>query len=122
MNTSYVLIVGSSGYRGFSYYEAMPEGAGTNYPVHFWWMSARAVQFRPRAIYAETVRAGAADGRRRRARRRRDLHRQVRPREGAVPLGPRREEGREQFVLDSGVAALGRQGMGRVGPRASARK
>ena len=52
-----------------------------------------------------------------------DLHRQVRPREGAVPLGPRRQEGREQLVLDSRVAALGRQGLGlRCRSRASARR
>ena len=41
-----------------------------------------------------------------------DLHRQVRPREGAVPLGPRGQEGREQLVLDPRVAAVGRQGLG----------
>ena len=42
---------------------------------------------------AQAVRPGAADGGGRRPGRRRDLHRQVRPREGAVPLGSVRQEG-----------------------------
>ena len=55
--------------------------------------------------------------------RRGDLHRQVRPGEGAVPLGPLRQERREQLVLDARLAALGRQELGRRSPsRASARK
>ena len=65
-------------------------------------------------------------GRRRRRRRpggRRDLHRQVRPRESAVPLGPLRQEGREQLVLDSRLAAVGRQELGLdLTSRASGRK
>ena len=52
-----------------------------------------------------------------------DLHRQVRPGEGAVPLGPRRQEGREQLLLDPRVAPLGRQELGRgARRRASARR
>ena len=52
---------------------------------------------------AGDAQAGArrlADRDRRRPGRRGDLHRQVRPCEGAVPLGPRGQEGREQLVLD----------------------
>ena len=37
-----------------------------------------------------------------------DLHRQVRPGEGAVPLGPLRQEGREQLVLDPRRRSRGR--------------
>ena len=52
-----------------------------------------------------------------------DLHRQVRPGEGAVPLGPARQEGREQLVLDPRVAAVGGQELGRdLACRASGRK
>ena len=52
-----------------------------------------------------------------------DLHRQVRPREGAVPLGPLRQEGREQLVLDPRVAAVGGQELGRdLASRASGRR
>ena len=47
------------------------------------------------------------------AGRRRNLYRQVRPREGAVPLGPRRQEEREQFLLGAGFISLGREVMGR---------
>ncbi len=55
--------------------------------------------------------------------RRRDLHRQVRPREGAVPLGPPRQEGREQLLLGARVAPLGGQELGRDRTsRASARR
>ncbi len=39
-------------------------------------------------------------------------HRQVRPREGAVPLGPRRQERREELVLGARVAPVGRQELG----------
>ena len=66
----------------------------------------------PEADHAEAVRPGAADRGGRRSGRRRDLHRQVRPREGAVPLGPARQEGREQLVLDPRVASLGGEGLG----------
>ena len=34
---------------------------------------------------------------------------EVRPREGAVPLGPLRQEGRQELVLGARVAPLGRQ-------------
>ena len=65
------------------------------------------------AHHAQAVRAGTADRRGGGARGRRDLHRHVRPREGAVPLGPLRQEEPEQLVLDSRVVAVGRQGLGR---------
>ena len=75
------------------------------------------------AGHAQAVRAGAADRGGRRSGRRRDLHRQVRAREGAVPLGSLRQEGREQLVLDPRVAAVGGQGVGRRSRRrASARR
>ena len=45
--------------------------------------------------------------------RRGDLHRQVRPREGAVPLGPLRQEEREELVLGARLASVGRQELGR---------
>ena len=52
-----------------------------------------------------------------------DLHRQVRPREGAVPLGPLRQEGREELVLGARVASLGGQELRRRRTsRASARR
>ena len=44
--------------------------------------------------------------------RRGDLHRQVCPGEGAVPLGPARQAGREQLLLRAGLADLGRRGLG----------
>ena len=56
----------------------------------------------------ETLRARSADRRRRRSGRRGDLHRQVRPHQSAVPLGPAGQEGREQLVLRAGGAELGR--------------
>ena len=55
---------------------------------------------------------GRADGGRRRPGRRRDLYGQVRPGEGAVPLGSGGQEGREQLLLDSRVADVGGQGLG----------
>ena len=65
-----------------------------------------------RGRHAEAAVAGHADGRRRRPAGRGDLHRQVRPREGAVPLGPRGQERRRQLLLDprrhaSGPASTG---------------
>ena len=54
---------------------------------------------RPR-VTPKPVVHGHADGRRRRPRGRGDLHRQVRPREGPVPLGPRGQERRRQLLLD----------------------
>ena len=42
-----------------------------------------------------------------------DLHRQVRPGEGAVPLGPRGQERRRQLLLGPRRHALGRQAVGR---------
>ena len=68
----------------------------------------------PAAAGAQAVRAGAADGDRRRSiRRRRHLHRRIWPRQGAVPLGPPGKEGRKQLLLDSRRLDLGRQRLGR---------
>ena len=55
---------------------------------------------------------GSADRCGRRPGRQRDLYRQVRPGEGAVPLGSGGQTRREQLLLDSRVADVGRQGMG----------
>ena len=81
------------------------------------------VQFRPARTHAAAGDLGRADRGRRRPGRRRDLHGHARPGEGAVPLGPGREEGREQLLLDSRVADVGGQGLG-LGRRrrASARR
>ena len=77
----------------------------------------------PARAHAQAVRAGPADGGRGGPERRGDLHRQVRPREGAVPLGPLGQEGREQLVLGPRLAPLGRQELGHDRTsRASARK
>ena len=81
------LILAASYDLEFSDYEAMPEGAGTELPVQLRRDVERAA-VPAEAGHAEAVRAGAADGDGRRPGRRRDLHRQVRAREGAVPLGP----------------------------------
>ena len=51
---------------------------------------------------APADRRGDPDGGRGRQPRRRDLHRQVRPREGPVPLGPPGQEGRRQLLLGPG--------------------
>ena len=61
------------------------------------------------AAHAEALRAGAADGDRGRPERRRDLHRQVRAREAALPLGPLQQEEREELVLGARLASLGGQ-------------
>ena len=41
-----------------------------------------------------------------------NIHRQICTGEGAVPLGPPRQEGREQLLLRAGLADLGRQRLG----------
>ena len=64
------------------------------------------------ARHPRALRARLPDGGSRRTRRRRDLHRQVRPREGPVPLGPRRQEEREQLLLDPRLPPLGRPRLG----------
>ena len=53
-----------------------------------------------RTRHPEADRARDADRRRRRPGGRGDLHRQVRPREGPVPLGPRGQVRRRQLLLD----------------------
>ena len=68
----------------------------------------------PPAPLAPSLRARPADGDRRRPfGRRRHLHRRVRPRESAVPLGPTGQERRKQFLLDPRGLDLGRQRLGR---------
>ena len=108
------LVVAATYDMEYSDYEAMPERGGAEYPVQFRRHVEQAA-VPAEAPDAEAVRAGTADRGRGRAGRRGDLHRQVRPREGAVPLGPRgREEGREQLLLGPGVTAVGGQALGRV--------
>ncbi len=106
------LIAGASYDLSFEDYESLPEAGGTGYRCAFVAMPSGAA-VPAEADHAEAVRAGPADRGRRRAGRRGDLHRQVRPGEGAVPLGPARQEGREQLVLDPRVAPVGRQELGR---------
>ena len=72
-----------------------------------------ALPFRPSRDTPQPGRPRDADGRGRRARGRGDLHRQVRPREGAVPLGPPGQERRQQLVLGPRRHPLGRQAVGR---------
>ena len=71
------------------------------------------VPFRPLQEYAEAGDPGDADRDRVGPGRRGDLHRRVRPGEGAVPLGPARQEGREHLLLDPRGAGLGRAELGR---------
>ena len=76
----------------------------------------------PGPRHARAVCARLPDRAGRRPGRRGDLHRQIRPGEGAVPLGPGGQEGREQLVLDPRLQSLGRQGWGRCSiPRDRAR-
>ena len=56
--------------------------------------------------------ARAADGDRRRAGRRGDLHRQVCPGEGAVPLGPRGQARREHHLLHPRLPDVGGRRLG----------
>jgi hypothetical protein len=95
----------------FSDYEAMPEASGTSYRCSFVAMSS-AQQFRPRRATPKPFVQGPQTAWSS-ARRRRDLHRQVRAGEGAVPLGSAGQEGSEQLVLDPRVASVGGQGLGR---------
>ncbi len=94
----------------------MPERGGAEYRCSFVAMPSKQ-QFRPKRLTPKPFVQGPADGGRRRPGRRRDLHRQVRPGEGAVPLGPRwrEEQGRELLLLGAGVTAVGGQGVGRRG-------
>ena len=70
------------------------------------------VPYRPAAAHSQAVDLRLADGGGGRPGGRGDLHRQVRPGEGAVLLGPLGEEGREQLVLGAGRR---RRGPGRTG-------
>ena len=79
--------------------------------------------FRPPRTTPKPRRPGHADGRGRRPAGRGDLHRQVRPGEGPVPLGPPGQERRRQLVLGPRRHALGRQAVGhRSTSRGSARR
>ena len=76
----------------------------------------------PAPRHSDSDGQGNADRRRRRARGRGDLHRQVRPHQGAVPLGPGGQARHRQLVLDPGREAVGRAALGRVTFPASARR
>ena len=107
------LILSASYDLEFSGYEAMPDSAGTSYRCSFVAMSSKSAV--PAAAGdAQAVRPGTADGGGRRPWRRGDLHRQVRPREGPVPLGSLRQEGREQLVLDPRLAPWAGKAWGTV--------
>ena len=71
-----------------------------------------ALPYRPPRTDAAAGDARAADGDGGRAGGRGDLHRRVCPGEGAVPLGPARQEGREQLLLRAGLADLGGRRLG----------
>ena len=106
------LILAASYDLEFSDYEAMPEGAARAIGAASSAMSSEQ-QFRPRRTTPKPFVQGpqtamvvgpAGD----------EIYTdKYRPREGAVPLGSLRQEGREQLVLDPRVAAVGRQGLGR---------
>ncbi len=67
----------------------------------------------PRATHAAPHDQGRADGHRHRPRRGGGAHRRARPREGPVPLGPSRQEGRLELLLDPRQPDLGRRGLRR---------
>ena len=116
------LIVGASYDLSFENYESLPEAGGTSYQCAFVAMPS-AQQFRPKRLTPKPFVQGPQTAVVVGPGGRGDLHRQVRPGEGAVPLGPARQEGREQLLLDPRVAAVGRQGLGRGRRRrASARR
>ena len=106
------LITGASYDLSFEDYESLPEASGTGYRCAFVAMPA-AQQFRPKRITPKPFVQGPQTAVVVGPGGRGDLHRQVRPREGAVPLGPARQEGREQLVLDPRVAPVGGQELGR---------
>ena len=84
------------------------ERAATSRPVHQPFACIPTLGAVPPA--AHDAASPSSTGRRRPSssgRRRGDLHRQVRPRQGAVLLGPRGQEGREQLVLDPRRARAG---------------
>ena len=76
-----------------------PASGGVQLPEQFTCIPAALCRSARRASTPKPGRAGDADGGRRRPHGRGDLHRQVRPREGPVPLGPRGQERRRQLVL-----------------------
>ena len=79
--------------------------------------------FRPQRTDAQADRPGPADRGRRRPDGRGDLHRQVRPREGAVPLGPLRQDATRTARAGSASRSRGRARTGAWSPsRASARR
>jgi len=76
-------------------------GSTGNNPVPPWAKHAQSACARP------TNRRGGGSS------RRRDPLRRAWPRQGAVPLGPRRQDGRRQLLLGPRLAPLGGQGLGR---------
>ena len=111
---TYVLTVGAAHARAGSARERRRQ-PDADYENRFTCMpAARPVP--PAAHDAAAGHPGRADRGRRRRRGRGDLHRRVRPREGAVPLGPRGQERREQLVLDP---RRRRPGPARAGARSS---
>ena len=71
-----------------------------------------AEQFRPPCVTPKPVVQGPQTARGRRPRRRGDPHRRARPHQGAVPLGPRGQEGPGQLVLDARRRSCGRAAAG----------
>ena len=85
-NQEYLVI--SAEYRLFDPgYRTQNEAHSENFKVVLG-VAPTTLPYRPPRDHAEADGAGTADGDRRRPGRRGDLHRQVRPGEGAVPLGP----------------------------------
>ena len=122
LNKSYVLTeLQHFANCGTSYYTGEPEGDET-YTNEFV-VIPYSVPYRPARNTPRAYCSRAADGRCRGSQRRRNLRRQVRPREGAVLLGPRRQERRKQLLLDARFRSFGLASNGaQSGPRGSGRK
>ncbi len=86
-------------------------GGGFRLPKQFH-LHSRLRGLPPGADLAAAADPRRAAGRRHRAGGRGNLSRQVRPREGAVLLGPRGQARRQKLLLDSRLAGLRRQGLG----------
>ena len=83
------LVVAATYDMEYSDYEAMPERGGAEYRCSFVAMSSKQ-QFRPKRLTPKPFVQGPQTAVVVGPGGRGDLHRQVRPREGAVPLGPAR--------------------------------
>jgi type VI secretion system secreted protein VgrG len=99
------LVVSTEHDLEYSDYEAMPEPSGSDYRCKFVAMTT-AQQFRPKRLTPKPFVQGP------RTVGRGNLHRQIWPREGSVPLGFAGEERRAELVLDSRVAPVGGEGVG----------